>query len=338
MNSSEGVHDSKEHAELETGVGTVEENVKLHASPDDDFDMYQGKVRRVSWPSAYVPYYGDDPADGDPLEALEREYPELDGPDVLDTSSGPVEDACGGLKRDHDKGPAKKVRFTRGCPSCESGMHVPGIRHAKVCRQRFQDAGKRDDIEKVPDPTGADRSEELDLSEVKVGEELPIEQLERDMGHDQRRGPPKLSAVVGGDLDHDQVPVGLWDVHIHAFLATNSDELVRDLPVYSIRYADNATSVVIRWGAHKVKLWVPECSVDDSTLKELSGESTRAGMKIEIQNLLDLQTGDLYTWDELQAKGLDKTCRIIASRWVTVDKGAGVTRARLVIKRCCQEF
>ena len=45
----------------------------------------------------------------------------------------------------------------------------------------------------------------------------------------------------------------------------------------------------------------------------------------------DLGTGDLYTF-ELQTKGLDKTYRIIPTRWVTTDKGGGVTRARIVIK------
>ncbi len=52
----------------------------------------------------------------------------------------------------------------------------------------------------------------------------------------------------------------------------------------------------------------------------------------EVQNLSDLKTGDLYTWTELEAAGLTTTCRVIPCRWVTVDKGGGVTRARIVIK------
>ena len=54
-------------------------------------------------------------------------------------------------------------------------------------------------------------------------------------------------------------------------------------------------------------------------------------MRKETQILSDLGTGDLYTF-ELQTKGLDKTYRIIPTRWVTTDKEGGVTRARIVIK------
>jgi len=67
------------------------------------------------------------------------------------------------------------------------------------------------------------------------------------------------------------------------------------------------------------------------TLKELTGASTFLGMK-KVQNLADLKTGDLYTWTELEASGLLDSCRVIPCRWVTVDEGAGVTRARIVIK------
>ena len=116
-----------------------------------------------------------------------------------------------------------------------------------------------------------------------------------------------------------------------AFKATDSDEPVRDLPLFSIKFATTATSVAVPFGNLHIRIWEPESSVD-ATLKELSGESTLLGMRKEIQNLSDLGTGDLYTFEELQSKGLDKSCRIIPTRWVTTDKGGGVTRARIVIK------
>ena len=34
--------------------------------------------------------------------------------------------------------PAKKVRFTRGCPACESGMNAPGIHHSASCKSAFE--------------------------------------------------------------------------------------------------------------------------------------------------------------------------------------------------------
>ena len=51
-----------------------------------------------------------------------------------------------------------------------------------------------------------------------------------------------------------------------------------------------------------------------------------------MQNLAELKMGDLYAWTELEAGGLTATCRVIPCRCVTVDKGAGVTRARIVLK------
>ena len=77
--------------------------------------------------------------------------------------------------------------------------------------------------------------------------------------------------------------------------------------------------------------------LDDTTLRELSGDSTFLGMKKEVQNLSDLKTGDLYTWTELEAAGLTATCRVIPCHWVEVDKGGDVTRARSVIKDCTSQ-
>ena len=34
--------------------------------------------------------------------------------------------------------PAKKVRYTRRCPGCESGMNAPGIRHSASCKKAFE--------------------------------------------------------------------------------------------------------------------------------------------------------------------------------------------------------
>eukprot|EP00435_Cladocopium_sp_Y103_P013173 s4145_g3.t1 len=124
----------------------------------------------------------------------------------------------------------------------------------------------------------------------------------------------------------------LADVEELSFMATDSDEPVRDLPLFSIRFATNATSVVVPFGNHHVRIWEPESAIDDTTLKELSGKGTLLGMKKEIQNLSDLGTGELYNLQELEAKGWDKSCRIIPTRWVATDKGGGITRCRIVVK------
>ena len=117
-----------------------------------------------------------------------------------------------------------------------------------------------------------------------------------------------------------------------AFKATDSDEPVRDLPLFSIKFATTATSVAVPFGNLHIRIWEPESSVD-ATLKELSGESTLLGMRKEIQNLSDLGTGDLYTSEELQSKGLDKGLPHYPNKMGHHrQRGWGVTRARIVIK------
>ena len=118
----------------------------------------------------------------------------------------------------------------------------------------------------------------------------------------------------------------------HAFLATESDAPVRDLPLFSVQFASNAASVIVPFGKDKIRIWEPSSAVDDTILKELSGESALLGMKKEVQNLSDLETGDL-THEQLQQKGLLETCRLIPTRWVTTDKKeGGIARCRIVIK------
>ena len=34
--------------------------------------------------------------------------------------------------------PPKRVRYTRGCPACESGMEAPGIRHNAACKRSME--------------------------------------------------------------------------------------------------------------------------------------------------------------------------------------------------------
>jgi hypothetical protein len=47
--------------------------------------------------------------------------------------------------------PAKRVRYTRACPACESGMDAPGIRQNAACRRAFE-RGSSPSVEPVPMP------------------------------------------------------------------------------------------------------------------------------------------------------------------------------------------
>ena len=109
------------------------------------------------------------------------------------------------------------------------------------------------------------------------------------------------------------------------------------LPVSSIRFDDNATSVVANFGDKKIRIWRPVAAVDDASLKELCGEAALQGMVKEMKNLELMEAGDLYTQSEYEASGLGGTCRTIPSRWVCADKGKDdlgnpVVRSRIVLK------
>jgi hypothetical protein len=70
--------------------------------------------------SSYSPF-GDDAAD-------------ILGMDDSVTSPEPKRESTG----TEPEPPAKKVRYTRGCPACESGMNAPGMRHSASCKKAFE--------------------------------------------------------------------------------------------------------------------------------------------------------------------------------------------------------
>ena len=83
-----------------------------------------------------------------------------------------------------------------------------------------------------------------------------------------------------------------------------------------------------------LRLWKPKSAIDDSTLGELSGDQVMEGMVKEVNNLSQMETGDLLTVDELRnlEKRFPGTLRVIPSRWVTTQKTPSTVRARIVIK------
>ena len=202
----------------------------------------------------------------------------------------------------------RAFKRTHRCPACESGMSAPGIRHNAECKRARASVGEEyERVTKARRVTEATADELVQgLSPVLTGD--PHDRLVRD-----------LSGVISGVSEGNSLG-GLDDVYQLAFLATKSDDEVRELPLMSVKFESEAGSEVVPFGLHSIRVWKPSSSVDDTTLKEMSGESTFLGMKKEVQNLSDLETGDLYTWAELEAAGLTASCRVIPCRWVTVDK------------------
>ena len=278
------------------------------------------------------------PDDGDYSPSIGPASPDVVGDDDEKMSEGMVDksamspdgerlDSPGDGKRDvegdHvDLDLVRAFKRTRRCPACESGMSAPGIRHNAECKRARASVGEEyERVTKARRVTEATADELVQgLSPVLTGD--PHDRLVRD-----------LSGVISGVSEGNSLG-GLDDVYQLAFLATKSDDEVRELPLMSVKFESEAGSEVVPFGSHSIRVWKPSSSVDDTTLKEMSGESTFLGMKKEVQNLSDLKTGDLYTWAELEAAGLTASCRVIPCRWVTVDKGGDVTRARIVIKDC----
>ena len=172
---------------------------------------------------------------------------------------------------------------------------------------------------------------------VKRFSDTPITQLETEIGgssHEKR----KVSGLVSGLIEClpvDDESVSLHNLAVLSFLMTESERPCMVLPVSSIRFDDNATSVVASFGDKKIRIWKPVAAVDDASLKELCGEAALQGMvKAEMKNLEVMEAG---TQSEYEASGLGGTCRTIPSRWVTADKGKDdlgnpVVRSRIVLK------
>ena len=174
---------------------------------------------------------------------------------------------------------------------------------------------------------------------IKRFSDTPITQLESEIGgssHEKR----KVSGLVSGliaCLPVDDESLSLQNLAVLSFLMTESERPCMVLPVSSIRFDDNATSVVASFGDKKIRIWRPVAAVDDASLKELCGEAALQGMVKEMKNLELMEAGDLYTQSEYEASGLGGTCRTIPSRWVCADKGKDdlgnpVVRSRIVLK------
>ena len=174
---------------------------------------------------------------------------------------------------------------------------------------------------------------------IKRLSDTPISQLESEIGgssHEKR----KVSGLVSGLIEClpvDDESLSLQNLAVLSFLMTESERPCMVLPVSSIRFDDNATSVVANFGDKKIRIWRPVAAVDDASLKELCGEAALQGMVKEMKNLELMEAGDLYTQSEYEASGLGGTCRTIPSRWVCADKGKDdlgnpVVRSRIVLK------
>ena len=117
----------------------------------------------------------------------------------------------------------RAFKRTRHCPACESGMSAPGIRRNAECKRSRASVGEEFDrvveARRVTDATSAD---ELVQGFSPVLTEDPHDGLVRD-----------LSGAISGVSEGNSLG-GLDDVFQLAFLATKSDDEVRELPVIDV--------------------------------------------------------------------------------------------------------
>ena len=286
---------------------------------------------------------------GDSVQVSPAKKPRTDGQEKSATVSADVES-----KEAHV--------FTRGCPACESGMDVPGIRHNAACKRRqkvrFQELEVAEvgpvvqsessqntassSVSQVPIATQVDDDEDMPMSEgvetepvmhagnTKRSSEIPVDELEREIRH----GVEGCMMAVRNCETGNDIFMLLASFVEQVFQVTEHVPLLSGL-LDSVQFAPNATSVVLPFGKRShLRVWRPRSAVDDSTLSELPGDEVMEGMLKEVNNLSHMETGDLLTASELQAleKKFPGTLKVIPSRWVTTRKTPTTVRARIVIK------
>ena len=145
----------------------------------------------------------------------------------------------------------------------------------------------RDDLEEFAE---IDR---LDAKSLKREADVSVERLEESMRRDGHSKKSAVSGIVSGMIMIEDSLA--WEsIALLPWPATDDTPCLK-LPLFSIRFSPNATSVVIPFGKEKLRLWVPESAIDDTSLKELPGEATPKGMQLEMSNLSDMGCGDVYS-------------------------------------------
>ena len=235
--------------------------------------------------------------------------------------------------------PEKKKFFTRGCPSCESGMNAPGIRHSKACRQA---QAQRQDGPPVfqPDvPMPSDgESQRAAFRGQKRDSDTAVEDLEQEIkGGVDADGDTPMDMISSIGLfwadggDSLQFPtLGNLTFHTPATSPDTFDEFVQ-----SIKFLHDceSKSEKVHLCGTEVLLWAPHEVVDDTTLVILDSQLACAGMKEELANMSKCQVGQVLSGAEVEQLKVSRPhLRVIQARWVTAFKSVERVRARVVAK------
>ena len=97
--------------------------------------------------------------------------------------------------------------FTRGCPSCETGVNAPGIRHNAECKRRNQSASSSQDVRFVVDEPSDDKNEvaQVPLPDTNMEASAPMSEGSA-VAYDEDVDMPMAEPVsAGNDLGVEEV-------------------------------------------------------------------------------------------------------------------------------------
>ena len=265
------------------------------------------------------------------------------------------------LKRSYSKTP--------GCPSCDTGMNAPGIRHSAKCRRINQPVA----VSETPQPSssrevedmqvegeeGQERESECDYApttpsqsplsteDVEIPQESEfLERTKRKHGCDEVDDVERELKRERLDELLEDSSLGLfWEdtvdpvftisqlVHLPTLPATSPGMLVENLT--SIRYDASVEHghQEVALGQGKALVWRPTEAIDDSTLAQVDTEQCFDGMCEEVNNMESCGAGVLLNASQVQElKQAHPSARIIQARWVVARKSDVKVRARIVAK------
>ena len=252
-----------------------------------------------------------------------------DSPSIGD--DGTSEDKRVELKRspvigDPEEPSLKKSRtyvFTPGCPSCETGMNAPSIRHSAACKRR-QGVEFSIPVEEPPvfqpqpvilPDAESQKSEALSR---KRGSDVSVERLEEEIKQDTEPDCVDISSLVDGLWWHDQCCPMNGCLSLGLMPATGPDFFEAEVASTKFRHGESAGSEIVNLCGKDVLLWKPLEAVDDSTLVALDPDLTVTGMREELENMSKCQVGTVLSQAELdQVKHDNPHLRVIQARWVT---------------------
>ncbi len=260
--------------------------------------------------------------------------------------------------------------FTRGCPSCESGMNVPGIRHSARCR-RINQAMPENKVDNPVVGAAGDSQHDVDI-ELDVSHDIDpdaspsiapdsplpeIPDVEIPQEEEFRERSKRKHEGDVGDIDHEvkrervievenDMQLGLfWEDTVDSvdtilqvsclfkIPATKPTMLLENLSSIKFEQGVDHGHQLVDLGGGQVLVWKPSSAVDDSTLADVNVDQCFEGMVEEITNMQKCRAGKLLSSTQVDAvKQAKPQARIIQARWVVARKSDVKVRARVVAK------